>query len=1261
MVPQGNDGPTHSNGSLGQDALWLRSVLENSSEIMKVVDLDGTLRYANPAFERVLGHDPEEVVGTMNVLDFVHPDDLPRVLEETRKAVDEGGVATNKVEYRFRHADGSYKWVESVGTYLPEGMSVWGVVVTVRDVTKRKESEERLRFQSRLLDAVGQAVVATDVGGKVIYWNHGAEQIFGCPPGEAMGRPAESFGISENLLEKVAESGDGPGTGNSWSRELTVLRKDGGSLPVLVTGTPLHDERGDLVGIICACTDLTERKEAEEALKESEERFRSQSRELALLHRVRSAVARELDVSSVLTRAVQAVVEIFGYNRLGAYLLEEGELVLEHQVGYQEAIERIPITRGVCGRVIRNGRPVLVEDVGADPDFVGTKEGVTSEICVPLFHEGEAVGCLDVESTGGLKLSQNDLRVMVAVCEHVGVAVSRALLHDRVRHSEQRYRALTQNSSDLVTMMEATGIVRYQSSAIVRLLGYSPAELLGENAFDYVHPDDLRRVKVAFAESLEDSRARPSAEYRFRHKNGSWRWLESVGANLTDEPGVGCYVVNSRDVTRRKEAEDRLRDAEEKYRTLVEQIPAITYMQKISCYSESVYVSPQVMDVVGYTPEECTSEPDLWARILHPDDKERVLAEDVRTNETGEPFKMEYRQFAKDGHVVWIRDEATLVRDEEGRPLYWLGVQIDITERRRAEKALGDAEQRYRTLVEQIPAVTYIDPVDDPDTSLYTSPQIERMLGYTPEEWRERKLWPERLHPGDRERILAADARFEAGDGEPFSEEYRLLAKDGSVVWVREEAMLLKNEAGEPLYWQGVFYNITDRKALEAQLEHWAFHDHLTDLPNRQLFMDRLRQALDRTRRRKGQKVAVLFIDLDEFKIINDSLGHEAGDLLLTLIAQRLRHCLRPGDSLARFGGDEFVVLIEDIDDLEEAVQVAERITGELERPFVLEGNELFASSSIGIGLGNAWTKTPDSLLRDADTAMYRVKEEGGAFRVFDPTMYERARGRLELEGDLRRTLEAPDEQLFVFYQPMASIPTGEIVGMEALLRWDHPEHGRLTPSGFIPMAEETGLIVPMGRWVLREACRRAKEWRKRYPRNTPLTISVNLSAPQLRYPELIDEVEETLRRVALDPASLTLEITESVLVEVGGSSTWVLRRLKDLGVQLAIDDFGVGYSSLSYLRYLPVDRLKLDRVLVRNLDRDRTNLAIVRTALDLGHALGIEVVAEGVETQEEFEELRKLGCDVGQGNYWWGARPSEEAEELLASKFPPQPDRQSR
>jgi PAS domain S-box-containing protein len=563
-VAQGADKPAHANGAFGDDDRWLRSIVENGMEIVKVVDLDGTLLYANAAFERILGYDPEEAVGTMNVLDHVHPDDLGLVSEETEKALAEGGTATNKAEYRFRHADGSWRWVESMGTYLSDAPAVGGVVVTVRDVTERRKSEERLRFQSELLDAVGQAVTATDTEGRVVYWNRGAERIFGWSSEEVMGRPMEDFTVPEALRDELAVIREGLRAGNRWSGEFTALRADGSTIPVLGTATPLYDERGNPVGFVGVSTDLTGRKEAEEALKESEERFRTQSRELALLHSVRSAVAHELDVSGVLVKAVEAIAEIYGYTGTAAYLLEGEELVLEHQVGSRDAIQRIPLTKGVCGRAVRTGQPVFVGDVSVDPDFIGAGRGVTSEICIPLFDEGKVVGCLNVESTDGARLTRDDLRVMEAVCEHVGVAVSRALLHARVRNSEIRYRLLTQNSSDLVTLMEATGIIRYQSPALERMLGYSPAELLGKNVFDYVHPDDLSGLEAAYAESLEDPSVRPTAEYRFRHRDGSWRWLESVGTNLTDEPGVDSYVVNSRDVTERKATKERLKEAEKK-------------------------------------------------------------------------------------------------------------------------------------------------------------------------------------------------------------------------------------------------------------------------------------------------------------------------------------------------------------------------------------------------------------------------------------------------------------------------------------------------------------------------------------------------------------------------------------------------------------------------------------------------------------------------------------------------------------------------
>ena len=388
-------------------------------------------------------------------------------------------------------------------------------------------------------------------------------------------------------------------------------------------------------------------------------------------------------------------------------------------------------------------------------------------------------------------------------------------LHFLAEEGLSRLAAIVESSGDAIISKTLEGIITSWNDGAQWIYGYSAEEAVGQPISMLVPPERPDEVPQILERIRQGEKVEHFETVRLT-KDGRRLDVSLTVSPIKDSEGnvVGGSTI-ARDVTERKEAEERLRRAEQRYRALVERIPAITYIQQIGRNSQTVYVSPQVTDVMGYTPEECTASPDLWIKILHPDDRERVLAEDVRTNETGEPFVMEYRRLAKDGHLVWIRDEATLVKDDRGEPLYWLGVQIDITERKRAEEALANAEQRYRTLVEQIPAVTYIDSVDDPDTSLYTSPQIEQMLGYTPQEWQNEKLWPKRLHPDDRERVLAADKRFEAGSEEPFSEEYRLLAKDGSVVWVREEAVLVRDGAGEPLYWQGVFYDLTERKVLE--------------------------------------------------------------------------------------------------------------------------------------------------------------------------------------------------------------------------------------------------------------------------------------------------------------------------------------------------------------------------------------------------------------------------------------------------------------
>jgi diguanylate cyclase (GGDEF)-like protein/PAS domain S-box-containing protein len=820
--------------------------------------------------------------------------------------------------------------------------------------------------------------------------------------------------------------------------------------------------------------------------------------------------------------------------------------------------------------------------------------------------------------------------------------------HSLTEEQLARLAAIVESSEDAIISKTLEGIITTWNEGAQRIYGYSAEEAVGQPISMLVPPERPDEVPEILEKIRRGEKVEHFETVRLT-KDGRRLDVSLVVSPIKDAEGnvVGGSTI-ARDVTERKDTEERLRRAEQVYRALIERMPAITYIQRMGLTSETVYVSPQVTDIVGYTPEEYTSTPDLWIKILHPDDREAVLAEDRRTNETGEPFVMEYRQLAKDGHEVWIRDEATLVKNEEGQPLYWLGVRLDITERKRAEEALADAEQRYRTLVEQIPAVTYIDPVDDPDTSLYTSPHIERMLGYTPEEWQTEKLWPRRLHPDDRERILAADERFEAGGEESFSEEYRLLAKDGSVVWVREEAVVIKDEEGRPLYWQGVFYDLTERKALEERLEHRAFHDPLTDLPNRYLFLERLGRALDRTRRRRDRKAAVLYMDLDEFKVINDSLGHEVGDLLLTIVGHRLRRCLRPEDTLARFGGDEFVVLIEALDDPGQAVQVAGRITEELRKPFIVEQRELYVAASIGISVGDIRTHDPDALLREADTAMYRAKDEGGGFGMFDPAMYEQAFRRLEVENDLRRAIE--QEEFVVHYQPIVPLnDDGEVTRIEALVRWDHPERGLLNPDDFVPIAEDSGLVVPMGELVLERACRQAVEWQQQFPHTAPLRMCVNLSARQLSRPDLAETVEGVLGKTGLEGSRLTLDITETVYVKMLAANTMILDHLRKLGVRLSIDDFGTGYASLSYLRRLPADSLKIDKSFIKRFGYDHEDTAVVRMIIELAHTLSLEVIAEGVETEEQLTLLKEMGCDFAQGFYFSQPLPSEAVSGVLA------------
>ena len=687
---------------------------------------------------------------------------------------------------------------------------------------------------------------------------------------------------------------------------------------------------------------------------------------------------------------------------------------------------------------------------------------------------------------------------------------------------------------------------------------------------------------------------------------------------------------------RPREAEP-LAPSEDRFRALVEQSIAGIYVIQDG---RVVYANPKLCEILGYSPEDfargglpleqLTFEPD-WP----------MVRENVRRRIAGEVQSMHYsfRARRKDGSPVDV--EVHGARTELGGKPAITGTLLDISERRRAERALRQSEERY-ALAER-GANDGLWDWDLATNRVYFSPRWKQMLGLREDEaGGEPEAWFGRVHPDDRDRLSGEVARHLSGDSANLEVEHRIRHADGTWRWVLLRGTAVRDAQGKATRMAGSQTDVTERKEAEEKLLHDALHDALTGLPNRSLFMDRLRQAMAFQQRKPELRFAVLYLDVDRFKNINESLGHAMGDRLLVSVGKRLLECIRPGDTVARLGGDEFALLLEDYGSAEDPARCAERIQAELASAHDLGGVEVFATASIGIAVAGRGYTRPEELLRDADTAMYRAKELGRArHAVFHPAMHAHARAQLQLETDLYRALER--NELRLAFQPIVSLSTGLIAGCEALVEWQHPKRGRTPPAEFIPAAEETGLIRPIGDWVLRESCKAARGFADRLPRSAPIAVSVNLSARQLLRAELLEQVRSALQQSGLEPHRLRLEVTESVIMENAGPASLLLAQIKALGVHLLLDDFGTGYSSLSYLHNFRFDTLKLDRSFVARIDSSGKHAEIVRTILSLARALGMDVVAEGVETPAQVAQLQLLHCDYAQGYYF--ARPMDAAQ----------------
>jgi diguanylate cyclase (GGDEF)-like protein/PAS domain S-box-containing protein len=733
---------------------------------------------------------------------------------------------------------------------------------------------------------------------------------------------------------------------------------------------------------------------------------------------------------------------------------------------------------------------------------------------------------------------------------------------------------------------------------------------------------------------------------------------------------------------------DQLAAGGHDFRRLVEQLPVIVYSAELGEKGRWRYVSPQVEEILGYRAEEFVCDPGLWASLLHPDDRDRALEmENEEFLGKRDTSPSVYRMFRRDGSIVWIHDEAVLEADEEGVPI-WHGVLYDVSERKEAEEELqralsqqavvarlgeralqnGDPEELMQVATELIAKVAGIHSaciwelgrdgrrlnlragLEESVTGAgrrvsasrdsHAGAALDSGTHAIVPDWEHetRHTMPPVL------RVFGAASSLAVvidGKNQPFgvldvhaTEPHRFSAKD--VPFVQAAANVLADAI--------------ERHSADQALRYRVLHDSLTGLPNRLSFVDALGEALAKAAV-SGSPVGILFLDLDHFKLINDSLGHHAGDALLRAVAPRLRAHLRPGDVVARFGGDEFGILIDRLADEGEAIAIADRVAAAFAQPFTIDGVDHFVSASIGVAVARAGEErqvNAELLIRDADAAMYRAKEGGRARCVlFDAEMRAGAMRRLEVERELRHALDR--DELTLHYQPVVNLRSGEITGLEALVRWRHPERGLLDPGEFVSIAEDSGMIDSIGRWVQERACRQALEWHQLRPDARPLDVAVNLSARQVAHRDFAASVEEIIARTGLDPVHLRLEITESVLVDESATAISSLEKLNELGVRLVLDDFGTGYSSLAYLNRFPFHALKIDRSFVEALGIEQEATAIVEAIIGMARALSLEVIAEGVESEVQLSELQRLHCDYGQGHLFQAAMPEREVSRLIA------------
>ncbi|WP_207478992.1 sensor domain-containing protein [Arenibaculum pallidiluteum] len=792
----------------------------------------------------------------------------------------------------------------------------------------------------------------------------------------------------------------------------------------------------------------------------------------------------------------------------------------------------------------------------------------------------------------------------------------------------------------------------FYSARLLHFLGLSSkeGEAGPEQWLDRVHPDDLEWLYAVLRGQLGVRSAPFHLEHRVRHGADGWRWLLCRGVAVPGADGRPVRLVGSvADITERKTAEEALRLSEERYALAA--AAANDGLFDWDLAKDTIYYSPRWKALLGLSDAKVGNSPDEWFSRVHPEDMVWLQATlDAQVGGGGRAFHLEYRMHDAAGGVRWMLCRGIAVLDDFGEPKRVVGSQSDITDRKTAEAELRRSEERYA-----LAARGANDGLWDWNLvteEAYFSPRWHQMLGIAEADaCRSIDDWFSRVISEDLPTLRTAIDVHLQGGSDHLEQEFRMRHADGAELWFQARGLAVRDPDGRAVRMAGSLTDITARKRAERQLLFDAFHDGLTGLANRNLLVDRIGQALARRRGGRNEPFAVLLVDLDRFKAINESLGPIEGDSVLMTMAARIEKERKPSDTVARISADEFALLVEDVTDTAGAIGIAAAIARAIAQPIRIGRGEVVLTASVGIALSSSGYEDADDMLRDASLAMYRAKTAGrNRVEVYDEQLRERAVRHLRIEADLRAALDRGE--LMLHYQPIIDLQTGALAGFEALTRWAHPERGMIPPSEFIPVAEETGLIVPMGRWVAEEAARQLEAWVAAHP-GRPLFMSVNVSGKQFRDDDLVRALETVLERhPGIEPSAIKLEITESLLMEDPRRSEDVMLRLKALGLHLSLDDFGTGYSSLSYLSRFPLDTLKIDRSFTRGILGGGQGAEIVRVIGTLARTLRMDVVAEGIEKEAEVDFLRALPARWGQGYLFGRPLAPDAAAALIAGAF---------